>query len=346
MSSNRVFYAVQGIGFKEIGVEGVVPTGREIHGAQSVALNTTFNLEQLFELGQIEIYENYENKPDIELTVEKLMDDTPLVYHVTTAGSSGPSITARTTKQTIGVLPIYPDSYESCSGIPSTIVTCSGLYVSALNYTLPVDGSLTESVTLIGSDKVWSASTDGFQYDFNNDDAPGTAGVQRREDVIMGAAPFSCRLPTELPGISSSGTNEVNSGGTAFEAHVQTITCSIDLGREDLFELGRKNEYYKFVNFPVETTCTIDMTATDEGDSVDARSDQDNLTDQTIRICTTDNTEIYLGTKNKLSSVSYSGGDATGGNVTVSFTYTGQNTFYVTNPDNDPDGFAHQYSGI
>lgn len=344
MSSNRVFYAVQGVGFKQIGVEGAVPTGGEVHGAQSLSLNTTFNLEQLFELGQIEIYENYENKPDIEVSIDKLMDDTPLVYHLATAGSSGPSVSARTTGQTISVIPIYPDNYESCSGIPSSIVTCSGLYVNSLSYDLPVEGGLTESVSLIGSDKIWSTAVSGLQYSFDNDDAPGTAGIQRREDVIMGEAAFSCRLPTELPGISASGTNKLNATGTAFESHVQNVSCSIDLGREDLYELGRKSEYYKFVNFPVETTCTIDMTATDEGDGVDARSDQDNLTDQTIRVCTTDNTEIYMGTKNKLSSVTYSGGDAGGGNVTTSFTYTGQNTFYVTNPDNDPDGYAHQYS--
>jgi len=342
MASNRVFYAVHGIGFKQDGVEGRVPTGGEAHGVQSISLNTTFNLEQIFELGQIEIYENYENKPDVELTVEKVLDDTPLVYHLSTEGSSGPSLTARTTKKAQAVIPIYPDTYESCSGVPDKIVTCSGMYVSALTYTFPVDGTATESVTLIGSDKVWSTAASGFEYSFDNDDTPGSAGIQRREDIVMGEAANCSLFPTEIPGISASGTNKANATGTAYEAHIQTVTCSVDLGREDLFELGRKNEYYKFVNFPVETTTTVDLTATSEGDNVDAKSNEDNLTDQTIRINTLDNTQVYMGTKNKLNSVSYSGGDATGGNVTVSLSYTGYNTFSVTNPDNDPDGFAHQ----
>jgi len=341
MSSNRVFYAVHGIGFKQDGVEGRIPTGGEAHGVQSIGVNTSFNLEQLFELGQNEIYENYENKPDIELTVEKILDDTPLVYHLATAGSSGPALTARTTKRCIGIIPIYPDTYESASGVPDTIMTCSGLYVSSLAYDFPVDGQATETVTLIGSDKVWATSSSGFEYSFDNADSPGSDGAQRREDFIMGETADCTLLPTELPGITASGTNPLNAGGTAYEAHVQSISTSVDLGREDLFELGRRGEYHKFVNFPVGVTTTIGMTATSAGDEIDARSEGTNVSDQTIRLSTKDNTQIYLGTKNKLQSVSYTGGDATGGNVTVSYTYIGYNTFTVTNPTNDPDGHAH-----
>lgn len=341
MASNRVFYAVHGIGFKEDGVEGAVPTGREAHGVQSIGVNTSFNLEQLFELGQNEIYENYENKPEIELTVEKMLDDTPLVYHLATAGSTGSALTARTTKKCTAIIPIYPDTYESASGIPDTIMTCSGLYISSLSYDFPVDGQATESVTLVGSDKVWATGASGFEYSFDNADSTGTDGAQRREDFIMGESVDCTLLPTELPGITSSGTNPLNAAGTAYEAHVQTISTSVDLGREDLFELGRKGEYHKFVNFPVEVTTTIDMTSTSAGDEIDARSEGSNVSNQVIRLSTKDGTQIYTGAKNKLQSVSYTGGDAAGGNVTVSYTYVGYNTFTVTNPTNDPDGHAH-----
>ena len=44
------------------------------HGVQSVGITTTFNLEQVFELGQLAIYENVEGTPDVEVTMSKVLD--------------------------------------------------------------------------------------------------------------------------------------------------------------------------------------------------------------------------------------------------------------------------------
>jgi hypothetical protein len=340
MANNRVFYAVHAVGFKEDGVAGVVPTGRELHGAQSVSVDTNFNLEQIFELGQIEIYENYENKPEIQMTVEKALDGRPLIYHLATAGSTGPTLVARTTQKTIGVLGIWSDTYSSASGTPEKFVTCSGLYIQSLNYSLPVDGNCTESVTFVGSDKVWTTG-DAFEYDYINTDESSASGMQRRENVIMGEGAICSLFPTDIPGITSSGTNKLNANGTAYSAHIQNVTIATDLGREDMYELGRKIEYYRFVNFPVKVTTTIEYMANEGGDNVNAHADTDNLSDQTIKIRLDDNTQFYMGTKNKLESVSYSGGDTGGGSVTVSMTYAGNNTLTITNPTTDPDTHAH-----
>jgi hypothetical protein len=81
MSVNaRIFYAIQSLGFAKHGITGSGVTGlfepsgfRTAHGVQSVGLNTTFNLEQVFELGQLELYENVEGIPDIELTAQKIL---------------------------------------------------------------------------------------------------------------------------------------------------------------------------------------------------------------------------------------------------------------------------------
>ena len=343
MSSNRVFYAVEAVGIKTDGVAGKVPIGAEIHGLQSAGVTTTFNLEQVFEKGQIEIYENIETLPEIEVTLEKVLDDTPLIYHIASSGAAGADLVARTTNKSVMEMVIYPDAYSSASGDASKIMIASGLYVSSLSYTFPVEGDSTESVGFVGNDKYWSTNTtvDGLDYSFDNTDTPGSDGTQRRENVVMGEAANCSLFPTEVPGISSSGTNVVNSGGTAYEAHIQTVTVSTDLGREPLYELGRKNDYYRFASFPIEVTTAIELTATDTGDNVDAYSDQDNLTDQKIRIVTTDDTQVYTGEKNKLASVSYGGADATGGNATVTLNYTGFNTLTVTNPSRDPSAQAH-----
>ena len=63
--NDRIFYATQAVGIQGHGDGGNVVPGDMVHGLQSVGMNTSFNLEQAFELGQIEIYENIEGTPDV-----------------------------------------------------------------------------------------------------------------------------------------------------------------------------------------------------------------------------------------------------------------------------------------
>ena len=130
--------------------------------------------------------------------------------------------------------------------------------------------------------------------------------------------------------------------------HVQSITVSTDLGREELFELGTRQPYARVVTFPVEVTCDIEVLSL-SGDMINAFADGcegavadpctgvvDNLVAEKIRIATCEGTRIYLGTQNKLASVNYGGGDAGGGNVTVTYSYSTFNDFTVIHPQ-DPD---------
>ena len=102
------------------------------------------------------------------------------------------------------------------------------------------------------------------------------------------------------------------------------------MSREDIFELGSKLPYAKKVTFPVEVTCDIEVT-TASGDMINALDDcteagacnaKTNLNERRIRIATCEGLRIWLGQKNKLASVSYGGGDAGGGNATVTYSYS------------------------
>ena len=189
---------------------------------------------------------------------------------------------------------------------------------------------------------------------FDGSDEPlslfASGGVAQRENILMGSG---CSMssdgtitgvsgsiwPTEIEGIDASGWNLVSEG--AFLAHLQTVTISTDLGREELLELGRRGPYHRFVLFPIEVTCVIDITSS-EGDLIDALADPiggSNLTNQKIFIWVEEGTRINLGTKNKLSSVTYGGGDAGGGNVVVSLNYSNFNSLKVTHVQ-DPAGLA------
>jgi hypothetical protein len=341
MPNNRIYWACQGVGISPQDSVSFTP----VHGVQTVGITTTFNLEQVFEIGQLSIYENIEDIPDIEVTMEKVLDGHNLIYLLATKGYTSTTLAGRSTKKCNIALNIYDDTYEAASGTPQTEVVMSGMYVSSVSYTLPVEGNCTEAVTLVGNNKYWKTSNfllSGTLLGATpGTDAPrlptASGGVQRRENVIFttGAGPGTyTRLPSEVEGISSSGTNNQTAG--VFGAHIQSITVSVDLGREALNELGRRGPYFRYVNFPVEVTTEIETLST-RGDLVDATEvglggSGYNLVDQVIYIALQDGTRIDLGSRNKLASISYGGADAGGGNATVTYSYTTFNDFIVTHP--------------
>lgn len=334
MSNNRVYFATQAAG---IAPESTT-TYTTVHGLQSIGITTTFNLEQVFEIGQIAIYENIEAVPDIEVTMEKVLDGYPLIYHLATRGSPTSTLAGRSTTKCQVALSVYGDTQDSASGTPQKQVEMSGMYVSSLTYTFPVDGNCTESVTLVGNDKVWITTPNFVPTEFGSDTplalAGASGGVQRRENVKFGSFVDESvtLLPTDIDGISSSGTNDLISG--VHNAHVQTITVSTDLGREELNELGKRTPYFRYVNFPVEVTCEIETTAS-QGDLVNASGETVNLSAQKIVIVTDDSTKLHLGTQNKLANVTYGGADAGGGNATTTYSYTTFNDLTITH-DQDP----------
>jgi len=363
MPNNRIFYAIQALGFAAHEVTGsgalnlYEPSGfLTAHGVQSVGLNTTFNLEQVFEQGQLELYENIEGIPDIELTAQKVLDGYPLLYHLATPVATSPTLVGRSNERCYAAINIYSDIQDNASGTPLQSVGMSGMYVSAMTYTLNTEGPSTEDLTLVGNDKEWHASGLTFFVPtvFDGSDAPqslaASGGVANRENILMTAnismdaagiitGVSGSLFPTEIQGIDGSGHNLESAG--AFLAHIQTVTVSTDLGREELFELGRRAPYHRFVSFPTEVTCSIDSTSS-EGDLIDALADPvggANLANQKIFLWVEEGTRINLGAKNKLASVTYGGGDAGGGNVVVSYNYSNFNSLKVTHAA-DPAGLA------
>ena len=351
MTQNRIFWAVQAIGIKPNGSEGAYTP---VHGAQTVGLTTTANLEQVFEQGQIEIYENIEDIPDIEITLEKVLDGYPLIYHLATQGAPSSGITGRQNQEAIVALSLFDDTSLSADGTPLATIETSGMFVSSLSYSFPVDGNFTESVTLVGNDKLTSdggSSNYGTAFDgtiFDNTDNPlsleDSGGVQRRENLIFGGKAGDpdvfTLLPIQIPGITTSGTNEETAG--ILGAHVQSINVSADFGRENINELGRKGPYHRFVQFPVEVTTDIEIIAL-SGDFVDATTEGvltgdnvgNNFLNEIIMIQAEEGTLVDVGIRNKLSSVTYGGADTGGGNATITYSYSGFNTLKISHPE-DP----------
>ena len=333
--NQRIFYACQGVAITSRGA-GVVAASDVVFGAQSVGMSSTFTLDQVFELGQIEIYENIEEVADIEVTIEKVIDGYKLVYDLASGGACKTDLVAASKNRCDVVVAVFDDGLSHGTGVPRSVCYNSGMFTSSVSYSYTVDGSATESVTLVGNDRYWNSiradgqttataiTGSGVWGDGNPTSAlVGThapkSGVVRRVDVDLEAS----TLPAEVK--LNMGNDATGIGGGY---HVQSITVSTDMGQENIQELGRFGPYTRYATFPIEVTAEFEVMAT-SGDLISVSGTSPNLQNREIVIADTAGTVLNLGTKNKLSSVSYSGGDTGGGNATVTYSFSNFNVLTV-----------------
>lgn len=368
-TNRRIFYAIEAVMIAPMGIGDFTtsPTYAAndykwvVHGGQTVGINTRFILEQVFELGQISIYQNIETIPEIEVTIEKVLDGYTPLWCLATNPSPSPDLVGRSNTRCMVGMSIYTDTDQSASGTPITSVVCSGMYPQTIAYNCPVEGNSTESLTLIGNNKIWFNNGSNTQYNtnfgangpFNNTNVPKSAlGVSRRQHVefIPSGSTYTI-LPGDLEGISSSGTNDRDAGGN-FSAHVQSIRISANLGRTPLYELGRRAAYFRYTVFPVEIRSDISLISR-AGDQVQAleegiNADGTNLTNWQLSLKLKEGLYVNCGNKNKLLSLTYGGADATGtraGNATVTYTYQTFNDFTVGHPQDISNGGSANFAG-
>tara|TARA_B100001113_G_scaffold351735_2_gene351463 strand:+ start:2493 stop:3536 length:1044 start_codon:yes stop_codon:yes gene_type:complete len=337
--NQRIFYACQAVAIVRTGDTSIDAAKQIVKGLQSVGMSSTFTLDQVFEMGQIEIYENVEQVADIEVTLEKVIDGEALIYTLATIDNAGTAASCRTdlvaaSKEKCDVyVAIYDDGLSHATGTPRNVCMNSGMYVSSVSYSYSVDGSATESVTLAGNDRFWNTTTAGVigtspatnygspSTGFNGADS-AASGVVRKVNVDLSAS--------TLPAVVKSQGGDISTADNNF--HVQSITVSTDFGQENIEELGRFGPYARYATFPIEVTAEFEVIAT-SGDLIDVSGTAPNLSDNDIVIKDTAGTVLNLGSggagKNKLTSVSYSGGDTGGGNATVTYSFSNFNVLTV-----------------
>jgi len=365
MPANRIFYASQAVGLRHH--QGSAQFMR-IHGLQSVGVNTNFNLDAAYQLGNIDLYANIEGTPEVEVTLEKVLDGRPLILDMATAtgavsgatnlavgagvsyGQTNKTLVARSNARTdllVSVADDTVDKVDTSVGTPLAQCLVSGAYLSQISYKLPMDGNASESATIVGNTKIWySGNAGNFTLTATQADPNvrmstlyGVSGVVRRQHVDV----LNCLWPKQIPGVSSTGTisNDTVSG---FTAHLQNVNISCQLGRESLMELGRKMPYFRFVKFPVEVTSEFEVllggAANQAGDFISATEggtdgSGNNLRYETIKIQLkgNDNTVLNvfdLGTKNMLTTVNYQGGGVDGSNASATYSYRNFNNLTVS----------------
>jgi len=330
MPNLRTFYACQAVAVAPLiptssgTFNGNVPSGeyKYIHGVQSVGLNSSFDFENIFELGQLEIYDAVLNIPQIEITIEKVLDGYRTVFGYVASGQ--PLATASKHRANVK-FGIYGD--EQNAGYPTTgvmagsgnllgTITCTGMYINNVTYTFPVDGNCTESVTLVGNHKLWTSG--------------GTSGIVIPASITNGSG-----IPDDEPQFDTGRLirrQDVVYTGPGSEK-AQSVTCTLSLNREDVFEFGRRIPYAKIATYPIEATTEVQSLATDE-----SNFDTTSFTEATVEIPVQNQTitvtagplTVNMGAKNFLTAINHTGGDAGGGNATVTRNFTAYNTFTIS----------------
>ena len=333
MPNRRFYYAVAGAAITPDGT-ATVTADHVIHGLQSCTNDSNLNLEKIFEIGQSSEYEQIENLPDVTVSLSKVLDGYCPMYLLATNGANTSTLAGRADVNSIFRLFIYPDDHVSASGTALQQLTVSGTYINSVNYSFSVDDNFTEEMTLGSSSRNWKASSFDFTGEmFDNTDQPlaitGSGGVNRREDLVFSPATGGTVLPPDVAGITSSGTNEVSNG--TFGAAIQSISVSVDMGREDILELGRFKEYAKLRSPVVDVNTEIEVISK-TGDLVDVNSTGGNTTNRNISIKTEEGLSLDLGSTNRLQSVSLGGFDAGGGNATATYSFSNANFFTVEHP--------------
>jgi hypothetical protein len=358
-NNNRVFYGSQ--------VAQLKPSTTGVNygyyyqplGVQSVGFTSTFDTEQTFQLGALDIYSIAENVPNVEVTMSKVLDGTCPLYLMCMGGQSGivaANLTGFTDDQMnnkgLGALAnntvnfrlgIYNDTKSNVAGTTTDWVQCSGMYLSSLSFTFPVDGNATEEVTLVGNNKKWSQNSAG---------AMGTMTAVTPTGEFATAKKLARRQYINVNGsVMPTGSGGLPTGlATNIDLHLQNITISADLGRDQINELGSFAPYHRYATFPIEVTSEFEIIAT-EGDYISAndflfqsgcgvRYTNINTLPIRLQVCGSgDGTlDIFLGSGNQLTSVNYTGGDTGGGNASVSYSFRNYNDFYMK--------AVNSYSGV
>ena len=346
MDNNRIYYAIQQAGIRSNNQASSGTPFTAISGLQNISLNSTVNLNPIPTLGDASSYYLSEKDYNISADLTKVLDGTSLLYNLITLDSASINLIDKLAQTCDLALSIFSEQKTSATGSALCTVQCSDMSISSFKYTFDVNNSFTENIGLIGNNKIWkndtriinqpdiNISTTGINFSgvFNNNGKPLTH-INRRGDFIFhrtsGDVSF---LPRDILGVDESG-QPVNT-------HITNITVSASVNYTSVPTLGKITPFIRLPISPIEITSEISIIAT-SGDGISLTESgiltpgiscmhSGNLNYQTINIAICEGTRINLGNKNKLASLNYTGGDANGGNVQVSYTYKNFDNCIIT----------------
>ncbi len=313
MANQRIFYALQQV---LIGDGAATEASTALKGVQSVGMSSTTNVESFSAFGSIEATTILQDL-DLEITIENGLGS-DWTNGLKAAGYTTFDSAFFDTKRTITL------EYLTDSTVGSKVTKLITLEAILTSYSVQMglDGAATESITF------QNAGTSVF-----TEGTPGTALSAQAGTKLCNvitrpsftnftytAYPDCCLETTTAPGTYSK---------------VQSFSANFDVGSEKVSALGQSMPFAKFATFPAEISAEVEYHLDPTGGigtlnsgTITGSSLDDVCYD--VEIAMPGNT--YSMDKMRLAGASRSGGDVGGGNVTISESYTGFNTFGYTGP--------------
>ncbi len=272
-----------------------------IQGATSVSVSLSRNISNIFSFGNSNAIASYANLPDVELSFSSHLVS---VSDIT----SEPGFNSF-----IGLdILVGPDNNPSGCLVPNQSNRFTQLLLNQISYTMPSQGFFSVKRTYKG----WSKNLCSSSVSAPNCPASGVA--YRRNNLNLSG--------TVIPSAISGNP-------------IDNIEVSYSINRQFVNEFATRKPYASYVTYPIETSCTFDLTVIDldnhELSSVyqackNSSSGKHNII---IQLCGEGGNGSLSIQNSYLTGLNYSGAEAgTPGNLKLSVTYTGYSTPSGINP--------------
>lgn len=341
--AERVFYACQAISVNSSSAETTLP--KYLAGIQTASLTSNSDFVQINQFGMIDVLQNLENNTTVECTIESaVLNNRRSLFDI--FGKYAQSANHMYFSVYPDITGIETNPYvDSTASVPQTILL-DAPYITSFSFNLSTDGFATESVTLSTNS---IRAKDGVDLGAANTNGISTRYFQGsgflRSDAYLRVSGHAAPWTDTSSGFDS---NTKWSTGVYYDK-LQSVSISLDVGREDLFKLGQKAPYYKAAQFPLETTLeyVIADNYADGGGmpSIDpvrlgANSGVYDMYGFKLHLFSnkheTDPTIEYRMENAVLTSQAKSGGDVGGGVSTTTYSFSSYALLDITYPAGNP----------
>ena len=384
MVNNRVFYACQAV-LLDIPKNAANISNHFLPGVQSVGVNSSENIITISDIGKSQGFKNLYSQPSNEITIERALADidkfwlekssSNLFNSSNFTGSDqyrqsyflkpenfGMSVPGFTTGQKAAlqqyILPEYnlrlvyaPETSTvigttGLSGTALDIVSFPYCLMNSLSYSISVDGSFTESISLSNKVKKKEASNN-YTFDTRGGDIlQGATGpssfvnILRRRHIDNSLSVYPATV------VALTDFNDFKDNKEIFG--IKNIEINLNIAYDQKQDIGQwrganssnhdeLNMYTDLSN--MEITCSFTI-ATKRSQQFSINNVDNNFSDERICIVAkvrdpADSTKTKffiwnLGNKNRLTAFNQTGGDASGGIVEYTVEYTNTNNDFVT----------------
>ena len=307
MANSRIFYALQQV---EIGDGAGSETMTALKGVQSVGMSSTTNVESFSAFGSIEATTILQDM-DLEVTIENGLGS-DWTNALGAAGYSAFDSAFFDAPRTVRL------TYKTDTSVTNTIEL--NAILTSYSVQMGTDGPATESITF------QNAGTGAFV-----EGSPGTALPTQSAELcnVLSRPNFTSFKTTRYAECCVDSPDAASA-----YSKLTSFSSNFDVGSEKISVLGRSMPLHKFATFPAEVSTEVEfhldpsagIGALNSG-TISGTSLADECYDIEIKMPG----NVYDMEKMRLAGTSRSGGDVGGGNVAISQSFTGFNTFaYAT----------------